>query len=91
MDNPNQGAQEAIIKVLVEDKRREFNETNSALDILRRTRRDRGGVGAPLQVPAHLKSAANGVGIVVTDADLRNDTPLPRSLTHENVGVKVEE
>lgn len=90
-NNSHHTAAEAIIEVLVEDKKRQHNETLSALDILRRTRKSRGGVGAPLQVPANLRSAANGIGIVITDADLKNDTPLPESLTRENVGVIIEE
>lgn len=40
------------------------------LDALRRTRKQRGGVGAPLDVPASLKDAARGQGIVITDEDL---------------------
>lgn len=59
-----------ITTALAEEKLREFGETNSVLDQLRRTRKSRGGVGAPLQVPTHLKDAAQGQGIVITDADL---------------------
>ena len=58
---------------MTEHKREEFNETRSLLDQLRRTRAARGGVGAPLQVPLHLRDAAAGMGIVVTDADLDPD------------------
>lgn len=66
---------EAITKVLAEDKRREQSETLSVLDVLRRTRKARGGTGAPLAVPADLRDAADGKGVVITDADLDpNDT-----------------
>lgn len=61
---------EALSKVLVEEKQREQGETLSVLDALRRTRKARGGVGAPLQVPAHLKDASKGTGIIITDEDV---------------------
>lgn len=48
----------------------QHDDIKKKLDELRRTRKARGGVGAPLQVPAHLRDAAAGIGIVVTDADL---------------------
>lgn len=52
---------------LTEAKRAEFDDTLSILDKLRATRKARGGVGAPLQVPLHLRA---GTEIVITDADL---------------------
>lgn len=55
---------------LTEGRRAENDETKSLLDRLRATRKARGGTGAPLEVPAHLRDAASGVGIVITDADL---------------------
>ena len=58
---------------VAEKKRIEHDEILSKLDELRRTRKARGGVGAPLQVPFHLRDAAGGYGIVVTDADLNPD------------------
>lgn len=48
----------------------EHNETRKLLEELRKTRKMRGGVGAPLVVPDHLRDAAAGQGIIVTDADL---------------------
>lgn len=46
----------------------------SVLDKLRATRKARGGVGAPLVVPAHLRDAAEGKpGIIITDVDLSKD------------------
>lgn len=92
-NNHDQAAanREAIAEVLTADKKRQFDETRSVLDVLRATRQARGGVGAPLIVPNHLRSAANGQGIVVTDADLREDTPLPVGLTRDERSVKVEE
>lgn len=80
MSNPEVDNRAAIAEVLTADKKREHDTVKSQLDILRATRKSRGGVGAPLSVPAHLRSAANGHGIVITDADLKNDTPLPPSL-----------
>lgn len=55
---------------ITEHKREEFNETRKTLDELRRTRKARADAGAPLIVPPHLRDAAAGMGIVVTDADL---------------------
>lgn len=55
---------------LVEEKRKEQGVTLSVLDALRRSRKDRGGVGAPLEIPANLRDAAAGQGIIITDADL---------------------
>lgn len=48
----------------------EHNETRKTLEMLRKTRAARGGVGAPLTVPGHLRDAAAGQGVVITDADL---------------------
>lgn len=62
--------EEALKKYLTEQKRREQEETLTVLESLRRSRKSRGGVGAPLEVPANLKGAAKGMGIVVTDADM---------------------
>lgn len=56
---------------LTEAKRAEQGEVLSTLDMLRRTRKARGGTGAPLQVPLHLQSSA---AIVITDADLKPTT-----------------
>jgi hypothetical protein len=56
---------EDLKKALVEQKRLEQNETRAILDTLRRTRKARGGVGAPLLVPAHL----GGNAVVLTDPD----------------------
>lgn len=64
---------EQLSKFLVEEKVKEQEGTNKVLDALRRTRKARGGVGEPLQVPAHLKSAAEGTGIIITDADINRD------------------
>lgn len=52
--------------------RRKQGETLSVLDELRRTRKARGGVGAPLNVPANLRE---GTEIVITDADLKPQKP----------------
>lgn len=56
---------EAIIKVLAEQTRSEQDETKKVLDVLRRTRAARGGTGAPLEVPAHLRNP-----ITMTDDDV---------------------
>lgn len=61
---------EELTKVLLEEKRRQQGETLSVLDMLRKTRASRGGTGAPLEIPGHLKDAASGHGIIITDADL---------------------
>lgn len=58
------------IKEAVNELAGRHGETLSVLDKLRATRKSRGGTGAPLQVPGHLKDAAEGIGIVITDADL---------------------
>ena len=61
---------EQLAKYASEELRKEQGTTLSVLDVLRRSRKERGGVGAPLVVPAHLADAAAGQGIVITDADL---------------------
>lgn len=55
------------------------NETRSILDQLRRTRKARGGTGKPLEVPGNLKDAAQGQGIIITDADLNANFDTARS------------
>lgn len=52
-----------LAEVLVAEKRREQNETLAVLDVLRKTRAARGGVGAPLLIPAHL----GGDKLIITD------------------------
>jgi hypothetical protein len=47
------------------------DETRKVLDYLRKTRKSRGGTGAPLEIPPHLRDASEGAGIVITDADLQ--------------------
>jgi hypothetical protein len=59
------------------EKVKEQQETLTVLEMLRRTRKSRGGVGAPLQVPAHLA----GGPMIVTDADLKASKPFSESLT----------
>lgn len=51
-------------KFVVEEKRKEQNETLTVLEALRKSRKARGGVGAPLIVPDDLKSP----GIILTDS-----------------------
>jgi hypothetical protein len=77
--------QEALTKFLLEEQKKAHDETRKTLDELRRTRKTRGGVGAPLDVPFHLKDAARGMGIIVTDADLNPDLqkPIPRAMQVE--------
>jgi len=53
----------------------EHNEVRKILDMLRKSRAARGGVGAPLKAPAHLRDAAAGIGVVITDADLNPNKP----------------
>jgi hypothetical protein len=55
---------EDLGKFLVEEKKKEFDDNNRVLEALRRSRKSRGGVGAPLDVPRHLRNS-----IVITDAD----------------------
>lgn len=59
--------EEVLAKVLGEEKKREQSEILSVLDALRKTRKARGGTGAPLEMPRHLQTA-----IVITDADLKD-------------------
>lgn len=61
---------EQLAKFLREEKVKEQGQTLSVLDSLRRSRKSRGGTGAPLQVPSHLSA---GSQIIVTDADLNAD------------------
>lgn len=63
---------EAIKEVVSEDLKQRQGETLSTLDALRRSRKSRGGVGAPLDVPPHLAGAAAGQGIIITDAMLND-------------------
>jgi len=62
---------EVLTKYLVEEKKKEQGTTLSVLDMLRRTRKSRGGVGAPLQIPSDLAGAAAGQGIIITDGELK--------------------
>lgn len=61
---------EAILKVAGEDLKRRQGEQMSVLDALRRSRKSRGGVGAPLSIPVHLR---DGSQIVITDDALKID------------------
>jgi hypothetical protein len=61
------GTDNAIRNVLLDEKHRQQNEVLSILDTLRRTRKSRGGVGAPLDMPRHLAKEADNT-ILVTDA-----------------------
>lgn len=76
MGKQEQAPQNELGQMLAESKRIQHQETLGVLDALRRTRKQRGGTGAPLQVPANLKNAANGVGIIITDSDLNPDSPV---------------
>lgn len=76
MGKQEQAPQNELGRMLSEGKRREHQETLGVLDALRRTRKARGGAGAPLQVPANLRNASNGVGIVITDSDLDPNAPV---------------
>lgn len=69
---------EQLAKFEAEQMRQQHGETLTVLDALRRSRKSRGGVGAPLQVPGHLRDAANGnPSIVVTDDDLKANSAKP--------------
>lgn len=71
-------------EMLAASKKKEHEETLGVLDALRRTRKARGGPGAPLQVPANLRNAANGIGIIITDSDLDpNSVPNPDLFRNE--------
>lgn len=59
------GNLDLLKKALAEDIAGRQNETRRVLDALRKTRRARGGTGAPLEQPAHLRNP-----IFVTDAEL---------------------
>ncbi len=63
-------------KYVVEEKKKEFGETLTVLESLRRSRKARGGVGAPLQVPARLA----GAPLIITDADLKPSKPISDGL-----------
>lgn len=58
---------DALRKMLGSELDAQHGEIRHTLDVLRRTRKARGGVGAPLQVPPTLGAQSL---IVVTDADL---------------------
>lgn len=60
---------EALAKVLSEQKVQEQGQTLSVLDALRKTRKQRGGVGEPLIIPRSLQLSSN---IIVTDAELND-------------------
>jgi len=69
---PNDWDKEQLATYEAQQLTQKQNETRSVLDVLRATRKSRGGTGAPLQVPAHLKEAAEGKpSVVLTDADLK--------------------
>lgn len=91
MADQYQQDQAALAELAAQEKLKQFQETRAVLDTLRAARKARGGVGAPLGVPAHLKGASTGRGIVITDADLREDTPLPASLLRNNLDVKEDD
>jgi hypothetical protein len=69
----NEWDREQLVKFEKEQLQQRQGETLTVLEALRRSRKTRGGVGAPLQVPAHLQPAA---AIVVTDADLKPSKPI---------------
>ena len=58
---------DAIKEVLLIEKRREQSEVLGVLDMLRRSRKLRGGTGAPLDIPRHLSEAKQT--ILITDAE----------------------
>jgi len=70
---------EALVEFQAAELKKSQEETLSVLDALRRSRKARGGVGAPLQVPANLRDAAAGQGIIITDADLNAPDPRQHS------------
>jgi hypothetical protein len=57
---------ELLAKFEAEQLKKTHDETRSVLDELRRTRKSRGGVGAPLETPRHLSEGVQT--IVLTDA-----------------------
>lgn len=73
-----------FVAALTESKRSEQGEVLSTLDKLRATRASRGGVGAPLSIPLHLKEGANT--IIITDA-----TNAPDKVDFISDGVKITE
>lgn len=65
----------AEIEASMADLKGRHNDTMGVLDELRRTRKSRGGVGAPLIVPGSLSTAAEGKpSIIITDAELDKDS-----------------
>ncbi len=50
-------SKEAATRVATEYLKHAQDETKSVLDELRRSRHRRGGTGAPLEIPTHLRSA----------------------------------
>lgn len=58
-----------LTQFLTEEKKKEMDKTKSTLDELRRTRRARGGTGAPLEIPRHLR-AVDSNAIIITDNDM---------------------
>lgn len=57
---------ELLTKYRTEELKKEHDSARKLLDELRRSRKARGGVGAPLDVPAHLSEARQT--IILTDA-----------------------
>ena len=56
---------EKDVKILVKDKQIEQHGTLAILDVLRKSRKSRGGVGAPLVVASHLNDTRQT--IILTD------------------------
>lgn len=56
---------DSVKKVLAQQIKASQDDTRKTLDALRKTRKARGGTGAPLDVPRHLHNP-----IFVTDAEL---------------------
>ena len=84
-------ADEAIKEVMLADLQSRQNETKKVLDVLRATRRARGGTGEPLKVPGHLAGVAMGRAIIVTDADLSPSSQSdPAAALNRNVDVNLE-
>lgn len=69
--DPAERDKELMTKFLVEEKIKDQQGTLTVLESLRRSRKSRGGVGAPLQVPTHL----GGNTLILTDepGDVRID------------------
>lgn len=93
--SPSNPDRDQLTKFLTEEATQKHNEVRKQLDILRSTRKSRGGVGAPLTVPAHLRSVMAGRPIIITDEDLKPDTPMPESFRANTAAggadVKIEE